>query len=409
MPKHDFFSPKAIANRIKAKGLQKLRWYCEMCQKQCRDENGFKCHQTSEAHLRQMKIFAENPGKVMTGYSAEFEANFVETLSRRHGTKRVAANVVYQEYISDRHHVHMNATRWETLTNFVKYLGKTGQCVVDETEKGWFIQWIDKDPAAIARQAQLEERRKHDRDDAERAERAVQRRARDARRQLGDLGASEDAADELRRDSSEKLSVSLGRPRDAAKEASAIASSQNKHRPPSSVFDDPGRGGDEDTSSSSHAGPATKRRRMIDALVVDDDKTLTEERPNEDAVDDDDDATWLRPGIVVKVVNKELAAGKYYRKKAAVREVVADGHAAVVRVLDSGDELRLDEDDLETVIPNVGKTVTLLRGRHAGQRATLLSIDLDAFAARVRVLPGERDADLVLERVAYEDLSKTAQ
>lgn len=37
-----FLTPKAIANRIKAKGLQKLRWYCEMCQKQCRDENGFK-------------------------------------------------------------------------------------------------------------------------------------------------------------------------------------------------------------------------------------------------------------------------------------------------------------------------------------------------------------------------------
>ena len=32
------FTPKAIANRIKAKGLQKLRWYCQMCQKQCRDE-----------------------------------------------------------------------------------------------------------------------------------------------------------------------------------------------------------------------------------------------------------------------------------------------------------------------------------------------------------------------------------
>jgi hypothetical protein len=37
-----FLTPKAIANRIKSKGLQKLRWYCQMCEKQCRDENGFK-------------------------------------------------------------------------------------------------------------------------------------------------------------------------------------------------------------------------------------------------------------------------------------------------------------------------------------------------------------------------------
>lgn len=70
MPKHGFLTPKAISNRIKAKGLQKLRWYCEMCQKQCRDENGFKCHQTSEAHLRQMRIFAENPEAIMKQVNA---------------------------------------------------------------------------------------------------------------------------------------------------------------------------------------------------------------------------------------------------------------------------------------------------------------------------------------------------
>jgi DNA/RNA-binding protein KIN17 len=45
-----------IANRIKAKGLNKLRWYCQLCQKSCRDENGFKCHQMSEGHQRQMQV-----------------------------------------------------------------------------------------------------------------------------------------------------------------------------------------------------------------------------------------------------------------------------------------------------------------------------------------------------------------
>lgn len=44
MGKADFLSPKAIGNRIKAKGLQKLRWYCQMCQKQCRDEVSLSEH-----------------------------------------------------------------------------------------------------------------------------------------------------------------------------------------------------------------------------------------------------------------------------------------------------------------------------------------------------------------------------
>lgn len=48
MPKAEVGTPKYLANKMKAKGLQKLRWYCQMCQKQCRDENGFKCHINTE-------------------------------------------------------------------------------------------------------------------------------------------------------------------------------------------------------------------------------------------------------------------------------------------------------------------------------------------------------------------------
>ena len=40
-----------------------------MCQKQCRDENGFKCHMKSESHLRQMRIFAENSESIVGRYS----------------------------------------------------------------------------------------------------------------------------------------------------------------------------------------------------------------------------------------------------------------------------------------------------------------------------------------------------
>ena len=74
----------------------------------------------------------------------------------------------------------MNATKWETLTNFVKYLGKSGQCVVDETEKGWYIAWVDRDPAALARQAAMDKKRKHEMDDEERARRELKRQVKAA-------------------------------------------------------------------------------------------------------------------------------------------------------------------------------------------------------------------------------------
>jgi len=48
----------------------------------------------------------------------------------------------------------MNATRWVTLTEFVKHLGRSGLARVDENEKGWFISWIDNSPKALAKQVQ---------------------------------------------------------------------------------------------------------------------------------------------------------------------------------------------------------------------------------------------------------------
>jgi hypothetical protein len=64
-------------------------------------------------------------------------------------------NQVYQEYIQDKHHLHMNSTRWVTLTEFTKHLGRTGVARVDETEKGWFIAWIDNSPKALAKAVRL--------------------------------------------------------------------------------------------------------------------------------------------------------------------------------------------------------------------------------------------------------------
>lgn len=45
----------------------------------------------------------------------------------------------------------MNSTRWVTLTEFCKHLGRLGIARVDETEEGWFLTWIDSSPKALAK------------------------------------------------------------------------------------------------------------------------------------------------------------------------------------------------------------------------------------------------------------------
>lgn len=62
------------APATQAKGLQKLRWYCQACQKQCRDENGFKNHITSQSHQRQMMVVSENASKYIEEYSKQVGA-----------------------------------------------------------------------------------------------------------------------------------------------------------------------------------------------------------------------------------------------------------------------------------------------------------------------------------------------
>ncbi|CDW96905.1 hypothetical protein [Sporisorium scitamineum] len=112
--------------------------------------------------------------RVIDDFSATFQKEFVQLLSRRFGTRRVRANQVYQEYIADRHHTHMNATQWTSLSEFVKHLGREGIVQAEDTEQGWYLTWIDNSPAALARQDALQKMERAKMDDEQRQRRLLQ-------------------------------------------------------------------------------------------------------------------------------------------------------------------------------------------------------------------------------------------
>ncbi|TFY52659.1 hypothetical protein EVG20_g10456 [Dentipellis fragilis] len=214
MPRAEVGTPKYLANKMKSKGLQRLRWYCQVCQKQCRDENGFKCHAASESHLRQMLVVGEQAGRHIADFSGQFQSEFVTLLSRRFGTKRVRANTVYQEYIQDKEHLHMNATRWVTLTEFLKHLGRTGVAHVDETEKGWFIAWIDSSPKALAKQEASMKKERATMSDEQRErlliQEQIERAAQEAEQKgEGSKSASPPVEEGLKRDEGDKVKLSF--------------------------------------------------------------------------------------------------------------------------------------------------------------------------------------------------------
>ncbi|XP_060048120.1 DNA/RNA-binding protein KIN17 isoform X2 [Erinaceus europaeus] len=369
MGKSDFLTPKAIANRIKSKGLQKLRWYCQMCQKQCRDENGFKCHCMSESHQRQLLLASENPQQFMDYFSEEFRNDFLELLRRRFGTKRVHNNIVYNEYISHREHIHMNATQWETLTDFTKWLGREGLCKVDETPKGWYIQYIDRDPETIRRQLELEKKKKQDLDDEEKTAKFIEEQV---RRGLEGKEQEVPVFTELSRENDEeKVTFNLNK----GACSSATTSSKSSSLGPSALTTIATAASVKRKDSSQSSTQSKEKKKKKSAL--DEIMEIEEEKKRTARTD-----YWLQPEVI-------------------------DKYTAVVKMIDSGDKLKLDQTHLETVIPAPGKRILVLNGGYKGNEGTLESINEKTFSATIVIETGPLKGRRV-EGIQYEDISKLA-
>ncbi|XP_059491100.1 DNA/RNA-binding protein KIN17 [Neocloeon triangulifer] len=401
-------TPKYLANKMKAKGLQKLRWYCQMCQKQCRDENGFKCHTTSESHQRNLLMFADNPGKFMGEFSKEFYDGFMDILRRQYGTKRVLANKVYQDYIGNKQHVHMNATRWCTLTGFVRFLGKAGHCVVDETEKGWFITWIDRNPETLARQERKEKKKRMDKDDEEKLMDFVEKQVEKGKASKGD---EEEAPPEprefVRTDEEEKISLQLKlapKPSISAVPLPQLIKAELKDddtksvRSMKSYKSDDGKRKLSGLEEAMLEDMAMKKRKVQKEYRVKEENRLKEERLSSD--DEEEEESWLIEGIIVKIVTKALGE-KYHNQKAVITKV-KDGQA-YVEVLSTGHKLKLGEDHLQTVIPQPGKHVLILKGEYRGKKAILEEVLVDRFKAYLLFKSKDK---YITKEVPYEHFSK---
>lgn len=88
----------------------------------------------------------------------------------------------------------MNATRWVALAGYVRWLGSKGKreiefenlrikwfcqhwiglCEIEETEKGWYITLIDKDPDSVRREMESEKKEKMDLDDEQRRQQLIE-------------------------------------------------------------------------------------------------------------------------------------------------------------------------------------------------------------------------------------------
>lgn len=366
-----------------------------MCQKQCRDENGFKCHINTEAHQRQMLLFGQNSGSYTYQFSKDFFDSFMDILKRQFGTKRVKANKVYQQVIAHKDHVHMNSTRWHTLTGFVQWMGKTGICVVDLIEEEWWITYIDRDPETLERQRKVEKKKKMDKDDEERLLEFIEQQVeRDKKRKEGDEEEEVEQSkytELVRENEEEKIKLDLKlfkkpEPPAPLPPPAKIPKIDNSDTMSMKSY--------KSSKSNKSDGPSTSKKSALEEIME------QEERKKEIKNRKD---YWLAEGIVVKVVTRSLGSD-YYKQKAVVIEVI-DKYRGKIKLLENGEKFKIDQEHLETVVPKIDGRVRILNGGYRDSSAILKSIEISKFSVTVEIEKGPFKGRVV-SGIPYEDFSK---
>lgn len=124
----------------------------------------------------------------------------------------------------------MKATVWSTLSEFIQYLGRTGKCTVEETERGFTIRWIERDAGLLARQAAVADAQKEEEAAEEARARALQDLARMAQAAgmegdgTGGVAAARRKATAIDADDSERKAVKLTSAVGSGSTAAAAAS-----------------------------------------------------------------------------------------------------------------------------------------------------------------------------------------
>lgn len=386
---------KAIDKHCKAKGLQKLKWFCQMCEKQFRDQNAFKCHCEGEPHQRKLLLFAENPDKFIDDFSTEFLNNFIKVLSRQFGTKRILANHVYQEYITDREHIHMNATKWETLTDFTVWLGKNGYCIVEESEKGFYITYIDRSPEALKRIQLVKNREKNQLDDQERLEKYIEKRIKIDQEIASTKDENHDeesnqpvvTVSDVTNNSSIPISFQIKSTLSNSKVIANKASNLTTN-----IFNNPLKINITKSDSNKTLPSSNKNKRVIDELL------------EKDRIVDKDNY-WLMENLIVKII--ESSDASLINQKATIKKLIDKQHASL-SLLNNPNEQTINhfhQSQLQTVLPILEKEVMIVRGTYRGCTAILKSISTEKSSLTVQVNQGAFQCK-ILNELSYDDVCK---
>lgn len=131
------------------------------------------------------------------------------------------------------------------------------------------------------------------------------------------------------------------------KRTTGLTSIFDSDEPPAVAAKDISKASDSSSSSSASSNP---RLSQMEQIMQEEERRRSTQMAQDEKKNRKD--YWLHPGILVKIMNKKVAEGKYYKQKGVVLNVL-DHYVGEVKV--DGAILRLDQEHLETVVPKVSK------------------------------------------------------
>lgn len=382
-----------------SKNLYKQKYFCQMCNRQCRDKDGFNCHLKTETHKRNVEIVSRNPEEFINKYSYEFESGFLDILKRSSHDIFVSANKIFQEYISDKFSTHLNATRWSSLTGFLKHLEAKGKCEMIVTEKEIKIKYVDLSPESLREKMEKEKRIKS-------ALQEEKRKIEEMKKMMEKAESGKNVA----KKSIDGNNLSSYVDPESLKNISFNLETKNKNLVKHNLSQL-----NEDTEKKIEIHKTLKdvididtplignKRKIEVALYINKDKYEDYNEKNKKSGTSDDSTSyinheidlvnspWLSKCLVVRIKDKELNNGKFLNKKAKVIDIDPQNEfIAEVEIITEDPNsnkimLKIDQAYLEPVIPKEDSSVIILFGNHKNKVGQFKEIDLSRKSCTIRI------------------------
>jgi DNA/RNA-binding protein KIN17 len=354
--------------------LFKQKYFCQMCNRQCRDKDGFNCHLKSDTHRINMEQVAENPDLYINNYSYEFQRGFLDILKRGYTNVWVSANKIYQEYITDKFATHLNATKWTTLTGFIKSMESKEKLEIKSNEKEVLIRHREDqkpDEKFLFQKKLLEQKNeeiKRNKELSKILSRANEEKNKESKNlnytQNEDLCPEKNLSDS-KDDKIESL-VDHEKLKNISIQLKINKSEEIMKKPISgNIFEQPEflckKRNKDEIFGMQQENVSTKvsinnqfNSKEKDNLVMENTKNLLKLKEPKSLQEEIDlvNIPWIQKKLIVRIKDKDLP---YYNQKAKV-ETLIDDFVAEVKILNSPDiKIKIDQAYLEPVIPSAGK------------------------------------------------------